>query len=80
MPAVQGTLLLRRWALNPVLMRQLFQQLNGTDRVKQDVYGRIAVSDPQAMVARSIPKLSLGVWGSETETFATLITFGASVV
>ena len=46
MPAVQGTLLLRRWALNPVLMRQLFQQLNGTDRVKQDVYGRIAVSDP----------------------------------
>lgn len=37
-----GTLLLRRWALNPVLMRQLFQQLNGTDRVKQDVYGRIA--------------------------------------
>ncbi|CAL5218481.1 g167 [Coccomyxa viridis] len=37
-----STLLLRSWALNPVLMRQLFQQLNGTDRVTQAVYARVA--------------------------------------
>ena len=46
--AMQGTLLLRRWALNPVLMRQLFQQLNSNDRVQQVVYSRIVVSDPQS--------------------------------
>ena len=40
---VQSTLLLRSWALNPVLMRQLFQQLNGTDHVTQAVYARVAV-------------------------------------
>ncbi len=40
---MQSTLLLRSWALNPVLMRQLFQQLNGTDHVTQAVYARVAV-------------------------------------
>ena len=42
--AVQSTLLLRSWALNPVLMRQLFQQLNTTaDQVTHAVYMRVAV-------------------------------------
>ena len=42
--AAQSTLLLRSWALNPVLMRQLFQQLNSnvTQAVKA-VYTRVAV-------------------------------------
>ena len=44
---MQSTLLLRSWALNPVLMRQLFQQLNSTvDQVTHAIYTRVAVRSP----------------------------------